>query len=660
MAHVVLTSHYPEIAKIARRLARKFDFDVTIIESALDEAVEAIKDLIEDPVNDIIISRGATAHLLEQEFPESTILRIDPNEFDLIQALHQAKQMGKQRIGFLGPAKDMEKYKLEQLAMIMDMNVAGYWYRNTLDFNLQVEKAKLDNIEVIIGGGLRGKEMCEIRNISHISLLSGELTIFHALERANDILQTRAKEQLNTKLIKTIVDIYEEGIVAIESSKKIVIFNQKASNIFQVNPAEVINQDVSKIQHEHLHLLLEDSKNDRLLKISDKTYLVRCLPFSVDTKGHHGKVYILRDTLEIQQSEQQIRRKLHQKGLAAKYTFDDIIYHKHSSMSEVVKRAKKFASVDSNVLIIGESGTGKELIAQSMHNAHPIRRHGPFVAVNCAALPDSLLKSELFGYVQGSFTGAQKEGKPGLFELAHGGTIFLDEIGKVSLDVQSKLLRVLQEREVRRIGDNKNIPIDVRVIAAANEDFHAMIDKGNFRSDLFYRLEVLVLQIPPLSQRREDIPLLVHNFLYKYGKKYHKPVIPLDDKLVEQLTLRPWPGNIRQLENFIERIVVLSDEEKTVNHVLYELLSANNEAEHALKGLQSPSANALHQPAAASHPTDLASVRSDVTHITVPVDTMDNMQKYIVQRLAQLNQMSKRELAKKLGISRTTLWKWLQ
>ena len=232
---------------------------------------------------------------------------------------------------------------------------------------------------------------------------------------------------------------------------------------------------------------------------------------------------------------------------------------KNQEMEKIVYQAMKIAEVDSTVLISGESGVGKEVIGNIIQR-NSIRSKGPFVKLNCAALPENLLESELFGYEPGAFTGARKEGKLGLFEVAHEGTLLLDEIGDIPLHLQVKLLRVLQQREIIRVGGTRLIPIDVRIIAITNRILDEMVAKGEFREDLYYRLNVVPIHVPALRERREDIPLLVRHFLDKFNQRYNlkKTISP---GAIELLMAYSWPGNIRQLENMIERLVVTSNTE---------------------------------------------------------------------------------------------------
>lgn len=238
----------------------------------------------------------------------------------------------------------------------------------------------------------------------------------------------------------------------------------------------------------------------------------------------------------------------------------------------VFEMAQKISKTDVTVLIQGESGTGKEIIARYIHYSSN-RKDKPFVTINCAAIPDNLVESELFGYVDGAFTGAKKGGQPGKFELAHGGTIFLDEVGDMPLNVQTSLLRVLQQKEFYRIGDCKTQKVDVRVIAATNQDMQKLVENGKFRLDLYYRLKVILIRIPPLRERSEDILELVPYFLDKYCKEFGYPPLEISPEVFPYLINNPWPGNIRQLENCIQSMVALSNQKNlTVDDLPSEYL----------------------------------------------------------------------------------------
>ena len=272
------------------------------------------------------------------------------------------------------------------------------------------------------------------------------------------------------------------------------------------------------------------------------------------TKPFHADeiLVVLERALEYQRLNREnmsLRRQL-----KAKYKFENIISD-HEKMLAIFEIVEKVADSDSTVLVYGESGTGKELIARALHyNSH--RQDKPLIPINCGAIPEELLESELFGYEKGAFTGAASS-RIGRFELAHTGTIFLDEIGEMSPSLQVKLLRVLQEREFERVGGTRTIKVDVRIIAATNKDLEAMVEKNEFREDLFYRLNVIPIELPALRERRSDIPLLVQHFMEHFNAQKHRDIEGVLPEALERLTAYHWPGNVRELENVIERITIL-------------------------------------------------------------------------------------------------------
>lgn len=285
------------------------------------------------------------------------------------------------------------------------------------------------------------------------------------------------------------------------------------------------------------------------------------------------------------------------------------------------------------MLINAESGTGKELFAQSIHNISD-RCEGPFVAVNCAALPTNLLESELFGYEDGAFTGAKKGGRAGLFELANTGTIFLDEISEIPLDLQGRLLRVLQEHEILRIGSNSIIPIDIRVVAASNIDLYMKVREGKFREDLYFRLNILNLKIPPLRERKEDIPLLLDYFLRQFGSRLSSKT--MSREAVTWLLNQGWYGNVRQLQNFAQRIAVLLDDCEWADL-------------DAIQGIADSSACA-----------PVPGPQIEKNQLVLELDTLERMEDRIFHFALQYCGGDRTEAARLLGVSRTTLWKRLK
>ena len=348
--------------------------------------------------------------------------------------------------------------------------------------------------------------------------------------------------------LETILDTLQEAIVALDENRRVIVYNQASEKIFTTPVAKAIGSDWQEIMPESLLIAcLESGRGiSRKIKFIDgQHYLVDANPLLGSAQRIQGVVATFHPVQEIKELETQVRQELKSRANVARYSLKDI---KGSSVElrRAVALATKFAATDLTVLLEGESGTGKELFAQAVHNQSS-RRSNPFVAINFAAIPDSLAESELFGYEEGAFTGARKGGKTGLFEEAHLGTIFLDEIGSASPDVQNRLLRVLEEREIRRLGGSKNTPVDVRVIAATNIDLEELIEQKLFRADLYYRLCALSIVIPPLRKRRTDILGLMDYFIKKYSEFLH-----CSSDLKKIFQQYQWPGNIRELQNVVK------------------------------------------------------------------------------------------------------------
>ncbi|GAB6935433.1 sigma-54-dependent Fis family transcriptional regulator [Calditerricola yamamurae] len=373
-------------------------------------------------------------------------------------------------------------------------------------------------------------------------------------------------------LLEAIIHATEDAISVVDARGIGILINPAYTRLTGLTEEDVIGKpaDVDISEGESMHMkVLRTRKPVRgvPLKVGPKKkdVIVNVAPIIVDgeLKGSVGVIHdvseIKRLNAELEQAKKIIRT------LEAKYTFEDII-GESDALRIAVEQAKKAAKTTVTVLLRGESGTGKELFAHAIHNASD-RKYNQFVRVNCAALTESLLESELFGYEEGAFTGARRGGKRGLFEEASGGTIFLDEIGELSLNMQAKLLRVLQEKEVVRVGGTKPIPVDVRVIAATNVNLERAIQQGTFREDLYYRLNVFPIFIPPLRYRKEDIPLLCAHLIRKFNQEYGRMVKSVDPAALEVLSSYTWPGNVRELENILGRAIINMKFNETVIRV---------------------------------------------------------------------------------------------
>lgn len=361
---------------------------------------------------------------------------------------------------------------------------------------------------------------------------------------------TQMQEQ--KQKLQLLMEVFDGGILALTGTGIISFLNSAAETILGKDAFSVLGQPIDDILPElkqfHITTMVNPLR-DHVVNLHGQTMDLSIYPLS---KISTDQEYILmfRTLEDVEQNQYQIRRQLMSKGHTAKHTFSDIITQ-HPKMVQLKNAAERMAKSSSSIVIYGPSGTGKELFAQSIHNAS-LRKNYPFIAINCASIPETLLESELFGYSEGAFTGAKKGGKRGFFELAHQGTLFLDEIGEMDLALQARILRVLQEREVTRVGGDSVISVDVRIISASNQRLLELVGQKKFREDLYYRLNVLSIEIPSLRERQDDIPLLIEALSHRVGCDFS-----LSADALSFVKNYPWNGNVRELGNFVERLQYL-------------------------------------------------------------------------------------------------------
>ncbi|MBL4954688.1 sigma 54-interacting transcriptional regulator [Neobacillus sp. YIM B02564] len=435
-------------------------------------------------------------------------------------------------------------------------------------------------------------------------------------------------------LLETIIDCAYEWIVVVNTEGRIVYINQGYCQFLEIDRGDALGRHVAKvIENSRMHIVAQTGKEEiaDLQYIKGNYMIANRIPLFSNGRliGALGTV-IFRDTKEWNRMNSHIKSLLPKlqtylqdwnENNGAKYTLHDI-QTVSPSMMELKEKVKSIASGNISVLIRGESGTGKELFAHSIHCLSP-RSHQPFIKVNCGAIPEHLLESELFGYEEGAFTGAKKGGKKGKFVLAHGGTIFLDEIGDMPLNMQVKLLRVLQEKEVEPVGSLKPIPVDVRVIAATNRPLEKMIEEKRFREDLFYRIHVIPFKIPPLRERPEDIPHLTDYFLEKISRRAGKRITTIDDEVRRLFNRYHWPGNLRELENVVEAAIHLADGERITLSSLPESLTGDPKVLIGQLSLK---------------------------------EILEETEKRIIERTLEQYHQDKLEAAKALGISKSSIY----
>lgn len=623
---LALISTYPEMAEVFAKLAKQENLETYVAFAAMDDAAATAREI--EPRIDAILSRGGTAEYIRQAVAVP-VISVPITPFDAVKSINSIIQQGK-KIAFFNYGSNM--HGIRDIETMFQTTIREYTFLNEQDIEEGIIDAKERGIEIVIGGivtvRLAGKH-----GLEGILIQCGEEAVYRSMLEAVHVVRVGRAERSKAVRFKAVLDSIVEGIIVTDAQNRITVYNPAAERIFQLQEKDVagkVVQDV--IPNTRMHTVFATGKSELgvLQEIHGGVIATSRSPIFLDDQPI-GVVSIFEDVTKIQQLEQQIRKQIHAKGFTARHKFDDIL-----TVSPQVDEAKKlaalYAATDSAILIEGESGTGKELFAQSIHNAS--RRAGrPFVAVNCAAIPEHLLESELFGYEGGAFTGAKKEGRQGLFELAHNGTIFLDEIGEVPKPLQARLLRVLQEKEIMRVGGDRLIPVDIRIISATNKNLEKKIQQGEFRDDLYYRLNVFSLQLPPLRERKGDIPQLTLAFLRQL--KAPAGYEALVRELASELKAYDWPGNIRELRNVAERLALL-----------------------------------LHWPEAKLAPVDIlkkvmaAAPGQEGDAITLRVEleeglkqAVDSVEKKILDYMLEKYGQDQAQVAKRLGIGRTTLWR---
>ncbi len=531
------------------------NLDIIVKQAFTDDAINEAEELILQGIK-VLVSRGHTASVLRENV-DIPVVDVRHTFFDCYIAYNKARKIS-EKIAFLASSKEFESILYRSREFLRGIEIIPIDLKDEEEIiDRKLEDLVNRGIEVAIGGlTLESK----VRNlgIEYVMSEADEEAVNQALEEALHLSriefereERRIELENRYELINAILNCVSDGVISYDRHGIISNANHNAKKILG---KELIDRDVREFIPSNLcERTIENGKkiNNEIIDINRLSLVLNLEPIKVDSRVI-GAVATFQKSKHIQEVEQKIRHSMLKKGHIAHVSFEDILGESRE-IEQAKDMAKRYAEVDSTVLIFGETGTGKELFAQSIHN-HSDRRDKPFVAINCGAFPPSLLESELFGYVKGAFTGALSEGKTGIFELAHGGTIFLDEISEAPLEVQVKLLRVIQERKIVRIGDDKVIPIDVRIVAASNRDLREQVNKGRFREDLYYRICVLELKIPRLEERREDIPCLINHFM----ENSKIPINMITNKAVNMLKEARWPGNVRQLSNIMERLIIMN------------------------------------------------------------------------------------------------------
>lgn len=623
---IFICSMDPDLTKLAHKVGKELNLDFALHEINAYTHTKTLPITLDDNVK-VIVSRGGAARLIREQF-DMPVVEIGITFTDIMRCISDVVARGGKRIAFVTSTKIVSGNESFKDINGLDVTIRSFDSYSSYNDRQRVEKDVLGlvesgEIDAIIRDALNIPAL-ESMNVIVSVLKSNEDSVRKALLEAGRVLEAVKNEENKRKELEIILQQIGKGIITLDRQLRVKKYNDLAGKLLGVDP----DQLQGSLVDDFLPIRTIDelrSKGEAVIDDGDRRIVITAIPI-IEGDRLESSIIILDRVENIVNQELAIRTSIYEKqGLVARYGFEDI-YGSSEAIGSLKKVAHRYAASDEVVLITGETGTGKELFAHSIHRASR-RCRGPFVSVNCAAFNEALLESELFGYEEGSFTGALKGGKKGLLEIAHKGTLFLDEVSKTSLSFQAALLRVLQEKTIRRIGATSYIPIDCRIICATNKDLRREVSKGMFLEDMFYRIGVLKIDIPPLRERKADIADLARRFA-AIAYEGRKPAPGWDDEgIIASLTRYSWPGNARQLQNFIKRVAISSGRESVTRSLVeaYLLQEFPHRAEETL---------------------------------TIPVgQSLAEMERQMFQQLYKLYNGDKELFCRRFGISRTTLWR---
>jgi len=606
--------------------------DIRIINQSFDDALFAARELEKAGEVDVFLSGGSNGEYLRNNVSVPVVL-IKVTGFDILNAIVKARKIS-DCIAIV--TYKITNTELEIVKQALNITIEQRSYTTIEDAKDCFRELANDGYKVIVGSSII-TELAEQHGLTGI-LLYSENSIRRAVEDAIEIARITKAEENRREHLNTILRNLNEGVVAVDMEEKVQSINPTMEKLLNIPHKSSAGIRLSSIVDLGLQETLRTGmgKLNQIQKIGFRTIVASRIPI-FEHGLQTGAVLTCQDSRLIQQADRNIRSQSKVRNITAKYELSMIL-----GTSAAIQRAKvlanQYAKTISTILITGETGTGKELFAQGIHNASP-RKSNPFVAINCAAFPESLLESELFGHEEGAFSGSKRGGKTGLFEAAHTGTIFLDEIGDMPFSLQTRLLRVLQEKEILRVGSNEPMQVDIRVIAATNHNLKKSVIDGNFREDLFYRLNILCINLPPLRERIDDLPIIASRLLNNSFRRLGSNLV--EEKLLEFLlpyfTNYSWPGNIRELENVVERLAHYH-----VDRGLPNIVDIPN--------LRSIIPEIFNEIPPESYKENDTSLLKSVSKATEAMH---------IERVVSECSGNYIEAAKRLGISRTTLWRRL-
>jgi transcriptional regulator, propionate catabolism operon regulatory protein len=609
--------------------------ELRIVARGYEEALSAIASAgAERP--DVIVAAGSNGTYLKARAPVPVVL-ITPTGFDVMDALANARRAA-QRVALVSyGTTPPEVLRFAAALGLEDLIFAAY--RTAQEASECVQQLRASGVETVVGPGLVA-DLAEQAGMGAVFVYS-HASARAALETALEVAHATHGEALRRARLDNLLQHLHEGVAALDAEERVEAINARLAHALGVTPGAAVGRRLQELAPELRTLRAGDEAS--LATVRGVRYVIQRGPLATDG-GETGSVLTFQESRAVERLDRTLRSQRHAQQFTARYRLDDVS-GATASIDHARALVRRYARSDATVLVLGESGTGKEMIAQSLH-ALSARRTFPFVALNCGAFPEALLESELFGYEEGAFTGARRGGKTGLIETAHRGTLFLDEIAEMPLSLQSRLLRVLQEREVVRLGSTEPIRVDIRVVAATHRPLLAAVEAGTFRADLYYRLNILNIGLPSLRERRADVPALAATLLVQAAAREAHLATWLHDAELAKHVLAPvlealarydWPGNVRELQNVVERIAVeLADETRDMAPTLsLESLRAIAPELFATQAVDA-------EPSAA--PLQRRRRQAEIEEIRATLDACGGDR----QRACEL-----------LGISKTTLWRKL-
>ena len=529
--------------------------EVRVFDKGFEEALQTLRELRgAGEAVDVLVAAGSNGAYL-RDHADLPVVVVGASTVDALAALVQARRASP-RIGVVNFIRVVPG--LEQARDILDFEeIAQLPYVSPEEARAHVGDLAARGFEVIVGPG----PVCDLAEQAGLKavLLYGADSLSIAVQQAADIAQIARAEAARRQHLQRVVDQMEVAIAAVDADERVVSVNPMMQRLLGISEADALGRPLSSLAPQlGLDRVIESgaAEHDSVERLGSSTVVASRIPLR-ERGVPQGAVLACHDATLVERLDQRLRSRHRPRRFETRYSLDGLLGDS-PAIRDVRELAERYAGTDATVLVTGESGTGKELVAQGIHAASRRAKH-PFVAINCAAFPEALLESELFGYEEGAFTGSRRGGRPGLFEAAHLGTIFLDEIGDLPVMLQTRLLRVLQERQVLRLGSNDPTPVDVRVVAATHRDLRQAIAAGQFRSDLYFRLHILPLHIPALRERPGDIAVIASELLKRALARHgvpgaHARALALVRPHLERYA---WPGNVRELENVLERLALL-------------------------------------------------------------------------------------------------------